>query len=562
GEGAFRDLDDQARRAASGIAQPFDSAAGRIDAALRGIGEGAFRDLDNAARRAASGIEGPLLSAAAEVGEALELAVELDPGVVAGQASAIAASIDGITDAALVADRVIESAVELDPAVFAGQAAVVAGSLDAIAAAGVGAGASLDAAVGPGLLSKLSKLAFPIAAIGAAVLAAGGAIAGFGLKAAGDLEQVQVAFTGLFDNSSQKASDFLKKLQEFANRTPFEFSQITGPVQQLIGNLGQTGDQAIETLRTVGNAASAAGKGGDVLGQIIAPLTQIKSLGKLTADNLNQISNALPNFSRVKLVENLATALNITKDAAADMLANGLIPADVGVAAILRTLGEARGAGVDAATGLDAMGRQSLTLNGLLSTLADTVKTKLITAFAPLVGVVKEALPGITDAIGGALDAAAPAISRGLAGLLPSLTKALEPVGKLFGQLFEAAATIAAPLVEAIGEIADALARSGVVRTFSGALLAVFDALRPLLRPLTEVVTVLLPPLLDLVKRVAEALKPFVAKLSELASRVIGVLANVLDRLISSGVFDKLLDALGQIAAVTLLAFVQFIDDL
>jgi tape measure domain-containing protein len=538
-DGRLVDLDTLGARAAlDGLQSVVADALVDVDAL-----DGLNVDLDaTPARVALAGIS----AAAEEANAAIETALELDAGAFVGQAGVITRALGEITSAGQTANLTLE-AVDLDGGQIAAQAGIGSSALTALA--GVAKGAALG-----------------VGGIVAAAGLTGAALAGLGLKGAGELEQIQTAFTGLF-GSLDEADAFIKKLQDFAATTPFEFDQLTGSTQQLIAALGQTQDESIATLRTIGNAAAAAGKGGDAIAAVIAPLTQIGSLGKVTADNLNQISNALPNFSRADLIENLAEALGKTNTEVAALLETGGIPADVGIPAILQTLREVPGAAVDAATGLDAMGRQSQTLNGLLSTLSDTVKIRLTTAFQPLADVVKTQLPALTEGISGALDTLAPAVSGFVGDLLPILVQGLEPIGELFAGVFggltavldalvssgafdalgQAAADLAPVFVSlgsALGQVSGPLltAVGQIVSALAGPLAAALDVLGPALGTLAasiggllvtafEALAPLMPPLATALAAIADALAVVFTALEPVITVLGGVLADVITAL-------------------------------
>lgn len=77
---------------------------------------------------------------------------------------------------------------------------------------------------------KLNKVASSAgeasAAAGTFVGAISAAAAGFGIKLAAEWEQTEIAFTTLL-KSGEKAKSFLKELDAFAARTPFELKGLT-----------------------------------------------------------------------------------------------------------------------------------------------------------------------------------------------------------------------------------------------------------------------------------------------------------------------------------------------
>ena len=56
--------------------------------------------------------------------------------------------------------------------------------------------------------------------------------------------------------------------------------------------MGWNAEDIIKDMETIGDAAAATGKGDEGLGRIILALSQIKSKGKLSTEELNQLAEA------------------------------------------------------------------------------------------------------------------------------------------------------------------------------------------------------------------------------------------------------------------------------
>jgi tape measure domain-containing protein len=170
------------------------------------------------------------------------------------------------------------------------------------------AGKSFGKRLGGGIKSGLSGIGSTLkSALSVGALGIGTALVGltaFGLKSAANLEQVQIAFNSLTGSVAKGTAQF-KSLQQFAAATPFEFSDLTGAASRFDAfakSVGTTQDQLIPFLTTLGNVTSVTGGGAEALNSVTLALGQIGSAGKLTLDNLNQLSNALPGFSGVAAI--------------------------------------------------------------------------------------------------------------------------------------------------------------------------------------------------------------------------------------------------------------------
>lgn len=245
-------------------------------------------------------------------------------------------------------------------------------------------------ALSKGLEGVASKLGVPEIAAAAAFAAAVVAIGKFSLQSAIRLETLNTALQGIFGTGAAKA---FADINRFAAQTPFTVESAANAVIKLTSAFeGLSAKGALALLRPFSAAAAAIGATEDNVNRVVIALTQIQAAGRLTADNLRQITEALPNVSQTKIIENLAKDMGITQSAARDLLQNGLIPADVGIRAIAESADQAKGA-------QGALAKQSQTLTGLLSTLVDNLKLLAGTAFAPFVFVLKETVVEINIVI-------------------------------------------------------------------------------------------------------------------------------------------------------------------
>lgn len=94
--------------------------------------------------------------------------------------------------------------------------------------------------------------------------------------------------TILGDAGGQQMMD---KLDAFAKVTPFKTSGVIANAQKMMA-MGWNTDTLIEDLEVIGNAAAATGKLDQGLESIVRALSQIKTKGKLSTEELNQLAEA------------------------------------------------------------------------------------------------------------------------------------------------------------------------------------------------------------------------------------------------------------------------------
>lgn len=97
----------------------------------------------------------------------------------------------------------------------------------------------------------------------------------------------KIGFSNLLgDEAGQKMMD---DLDAFAKKTPFDTSGVIANAQKMMA-MGWDPADILRDMETIGNAAAATGKGTQGLESIVRALAQIKTKGKLSTEELNQLS--------------------------------------------------------------------------------------------------------------------------------------------------------------------------------------------------------------------------------------------------------------------------------
>ena len=256
-----------------------------------------------------------------------------------------------------------------------------------------------------------------IAYLATAALAAATAVAGFAVKLAAEWEQTEIAFTTLL-GSAEKARSFLEELDAFAARTPFELPGLVDASRKLLA-FGFQAKEIIPTMTAVGDAIAALGGTTDEVNRVIRALGQMQAKGKVTAEEMTvQLAEiGIPAWRY------LAEAIGVSIPQAMKMAEKGLIPAAVGIRAIL--LGMTRDFG-------GAMQTQSRTMIGIWSTAKDQMRYVLRALGLELIETfrIKELLIGFTNALGFFAEQLRRARQEG-GGLGLALTRAFSPEVRL-----------------------------------------------------------------------------------------------------------------------------------
>lgn len=217
-----------------------------------------------------------------------------------------------------------------------------------------------------GFSSHLSGMGSAIASFGkqaavfTGVVAAGVGVAGkMALDYAGKYEQYQIAFTTLLKDE-KKAGEAILQIQKDAAQTPFEMAPLIMGNQRLI-SAGVSAKNARVDIINLGNAISATGGGNAELERLSTNLQQIKAVGKASALDIKQFA-----FAGINVYEMLSKSMGKSVEQVKEM--------DITYDDLTKAFADASAKG-----GMfeGAMAAQSRTLNGLFSTLKDTVNIAL-----------------------------------------------------------------------------------------------------------------------------------------------------------------------------------------
>lgn len=342
--------------------------------------------------------------------------------------------------------------------------------------------------------------------LGVGVVAGLGALTVMGLKSAASMEQTQVAFDSLL-GSAEEGKKVFDSLKTFAAVTPFELTDITPLAQKFLafsGAVGLSKDQLQDFLTTAGNVVSVTGGGAQALDSIGLAFSHISSGGKVSLEDINILSDALPGFSGVAAI---AAAQGISTGDAMAAISAGSIDATTGVAALLAGMNKFPGAA-------GAMEKQSQTLLGVFSTFKDTIGQALTDAFQPAIPAIKDSLGELTPILGDAVSQLAPSLGAGLSAVLP-----------VIGKLIKAIVPILTPILDALGPVLDAIAPS--LQPLGEALGQLVVALAPVLPVVAQFIAVLAQLAIPIILLLAQVLLPLTPILNYMAL-AIGEVAKAL----------------------------------
>lgn len=317
----------------------------------------------------------------------------------------------------------------------------------------------IKSAFGSEALDVSKKSLAVLGGIGAGLAALGVA----SVKAGASLQSTKTAFTNML-GSAEKAQDFLAKMQDFAAKTPFEFSQVSQAAQKFIA-FGFSAEQVIPTLTAVGDAAAGVGLGAEGINRITLALGQMAAKSKVQAGEMMQLTE-----TGIPAWKMLADQIGVSVPEAMSMVSKGAIDAATGITALVSGMEQSFGGMMD---------QQSQTISGTWSTLMDGLEQSaaqvglqlaealnltglfqslgyMLTNFAATVQ-----SSGLTEAL---LTAIPPEFQAGIILIVSILTGLAIPAISLFvtkvtlmAAPFIAAVTAAAPFIAVAAAVATAL---------------------------------------------------------------------------------------------------------
>ncbi len=373
-----------------------------------------------------------------------------------------------------------------------------------------------------GLAATAGKVAVgALLAVGAALTS----VAVSSVKAAAQFEQTQVAFTTML-GSAEASEAMLKKLTDFAIKTPFTLTGIEASAKQLLA-MGIETDSLLPTLKSLGDVAAGLSV---PLDRLALNFGQVKAQGKLTGRELRDFA-----IAGVPLTAELAKQLGVSEAAISEMVSAGEIGFDKVEQAFISMSSEG-------GRFANLMDKQSETVMGKFSNLQDTIEVmqrELGTAFIPMIAELADTF---------------------LNDLLPAIKPLIPVMTEVFMKIIKA-------IVPYLPQFVDGLIQ------FVEVCLEIFDALTPLIGPLIDISLMLLDlalqvikPLIPLIRILAEmlasigpillALEPafrVIAKVLEYIIKIVSTLVGWISKLvewlakITTGAITKVISSIGNL---------------
>lgn len=310
--------------------------------------------------------------------------------------------------------------------------------------------------------------------------------------------------------STDAAKKKFAELKEFAEKTPFAFTDLAQATQTMLA-FGISSDEAQENLQMLGDIS---GGNAEKLSSLTLAFSQMTSSGRLMGQDLLQMINA--GFNPL---ETISEKTGKSMAALKKEMEGGKISVEMVRDAFVTATSEG-------GKFHGMMEKQSQTFAGLWSTLQDNVRSMLVSIGGPLFEALKPVLKSMVDLFGN------PVVQQGLKDLTAALASAIVPLFEKLGPIIERLSPVLAQVVAAIAELVGKALKAAT--PLFDAVLKVLERLVPVFLRLAEVTGNVLEALEPLIEVIAnlfvqniESLLPLIEALVE----VLSVLAPLLQAL-------------------------------
>lgn len=233
----------------------------------------------------------------------------------------------------------------------------------------------------PSVISKIKNSIFSLKTL------AGGVITGIATKKliadpvslADEFQTYQIGFETML-KSKKKATKFMDSAKKFASVTPFDTSAVVSNAQRMLA-YGFSDKDITPDLTKIGNASAALGAGEEGISRVSRALGQMKTNGRLNAEDMNQLTDVGINAWKY-----LADAEGKSIAQIREMSQKGEISGDKAVKTILNGLKEFDGM-------MDKTSNS--TVSGLMSNIKDTFDINIVSKWGK--GLQKGATKGLGE---------------------------------------------------------------------------------------------------------------------------------------------------------------------
>lgn len=257
------------------------------------------------------------------------------------------------------------------------------------------------------------------------------------------MEYYTTSFT-VMTGSAEKASETVQKLADIGATTPFDMPQLADATSLLM-NFGFSADDAVDSMMMLGDISQG---NADKLDTIARAYGKINSAQKVSLESINMMIDA--GFNPL---QEISEHTGESMQSLYDRISKGKVSVDEITESMKRSTSEG-------GKYFQSMDAQSQTLDGRLSTLSDTVNSKLGEALQPILQkAADEWIPNVTTAID----------NMDMDSVVTVIDDIISGIGNLFGFIMDNGDTI----ISIVAGIGTAMVTWNVVNMINGVITAI-----------------------------------------------------------------------------------------
>lgn len=184
--------------------------------------------------------------------------------------------------------------------------------------------------------------------------------------------------------SAEKATSVMDQLQESNQGTPYSFDAWAGAGKNLIA-FGVDAEKVAGIVTSLGEAASASGKGEEALNSMADAFGQAAASGKISMETINSLA-----VGGVQGLAILANEYGVTTEEMEKMISGGLVPAKKGIDILSKGIRE----------GSKGMAGEVASMSGVMGEMAETTSGRITNMKAAFNNAAKAGLEYLNPMIG------------------------------------------------------------------------------------------------------------------------------------------------------------------
>jgi tape measure domain-containing protein len=364
--------------------------------------------------------------------------------------------------------------------------------------------------------------------VAGAITAAVGAVGGFAIGAAADMEMMGTQFEVML-GSEEKALALMGELRKLAASTPFELADLGQGAQQLL-SFGVNAKDVTNTMRMLGDTA---GGNAEKLSGLVLAYGKVQTKGMASMEELNMMAErGLPVF------DELTKLTGKQGDELFKMISDGDISKDT-ITKMFQKLTSEGG------MFYQGMQKQSLTFNGLVSTMKDSFTELGATIGTDILPFAKEFVKIITDLVAGPLG---DLIKQMASGVVP-LMKGIQAILPTLLNFFFSIGALVQAFAKDLGTVFQQFSGGGLTEILSG----VFNLLKPILSLIVTVIGTIMPVINVLWETLFNKVLPMITNIFSIVGNVLTMLTPAIAAIVGGiePVLGFLLDVVNVILFIT-----------